>query len=105
MASCGCYLVSELIKVYVTEYKYSTLQGSDVIPRALLIKRKIQLVAQARLEKGLMAQELLCRVHDNTMAINNKSIHLKWLLAVFVIVTVASFLYFIGIKNQTCSII
>lgn len=72
MASCGCYLVSELIKVYVTEYKYSTLQGSDVIPRALLIKRKIQLVAQARLEKGLMTQELLCRVHDNTMAINNK---------------------------------
>ena len=64
--------------MYVTEYKYSTLQGSDVIPRALLIKRKIQLVAQARLEKGLMAQELLCRVHvdpiecDNTMAINNK---------------------------------
>lgn len=73
------YSVNANRGVSAREYiKYSTLlQGSDVVPRALLIKRKIQLVAQARLEKGLMAQGLLCslcRVHvdqiecDNTMA-------------------------------------
>ena len=42
IASCGCYLVSLVqCKVYATEYKYSTLQGSDDVPRALLINRQM----------------------------------------------------------------